>query len=370
MKTVLTQDGLKAYDWEDRQYVEKPVECSWGVLRAAFAIEDGVTYGGLLELIEHDPFLHFFVAENYPLWNSYYECPTNSDHYPIRWTGYVNNGVFRFFSDSDAVPNKRLLLKLDPVVRILQPNGEQYHAGEYCWSFLDVLEAVFGNCKRQIEPGFVFKPEGLWHPDLDIVEDPFEYLVQECAIEEGVTLQNMFDFVSRHEDVLDFIRFYSWCYAIEEFHDEAKKPYIPNPDESPLIAINVARRVRFSRTFEKNPWTFGNHLDMSGTKGEDDLDSYALEFSPVNELAHLPLVYNKAVEIRQDATWSRKGNVKEEAKLIVKCVWPYTLIDLLDAIYDEISFCGSPESRDARLGTLRDRVDDYLDEEGDDDGHE
>ena len=356
--TVLTKTGLKDFKYEDHEYKEHTIECSWSVLRNTFTIEEGVTYGDLLDLIENDLFLHSFVAENYPLWNSYVSVNEDIDYYPIRWTGCVTNGKLQFFNDSRSVPNPSLPLKLEPFVRIEGFNGKVYHEGKYCWSLLDVLEAVFGDCQCQIEPGFIFKPEGLWHPGLDLVDEPFKYLVKKCDIEPSVTLQNMFNWVRRHDDVKDFIQFYSWCHSIDEFHEEAQKPYDPSTDDEPLASIDVTRVAKFGKFRDKDPWTFDNYLDMGGSKDGDE-QGYALEFTPVNELAHLPLSYASTTEICQSARYSRSGNVKEGHKLLVKCIWPYTLLELLDAIYWEISFMGAPEDRDGAKEELQERYENF-----------
>ncbi len=76
--------------------------------------------------------------------------------------------------------------------------------------------------------------------------------------------------------------------------------------------------------------------------------AFALDFTPVAALLHLPLQYVSAVEFRADRT-GQLDNVLFATQLTI------TFGDFVEAIFEEIGFHGSPAARDAALETIRER---------------
>ena len=74
------------------------------------------------------------------------------------------------------------------------------------------------------------------------------------------------------------------------------------------------------------------------------MSHYAIEFTLVNELAHLPVRLGPVMEIRRD--YEKIGEAS--------CT--FTLLDVLGEIYWEISFWGSPEMRDQQREELEESV--------------
>jgi len=87
----------------------------------------------------------------------------------------------------------------------------------------------------------------------------------------------------------------------------------------------------------------------------------AIEFSPVNELAHLPLRYNPSITFR--------GGRQEEEVLFQDGIG-ITFGELVHAVFWELGFMGSPEARDENRAVLDERMRDLKEmlaeeEEGD-----
>jgi hypothetical protein len=86
-------------------------------------------------------------------------------------------------------------------------------------------------------------------------------------------------------------------------------------------------------------------------------ERYSVGLTPVSEYSHLPLVIDEEVEIYKDPIFSRKGRCLENYQVLGKATCTYMLLDILDAIYDDISFYGSPAKRDEQHDELVLRVD-------------
>lgn len=153
-----------------------------------------------------------------------------------------------------------------------------------------------------------------------------------CRIDEGVTLGEIFRLVNSYPALMAFIAEYSWCWSINEFHKQAILPAIPDTGEK-LTHIEVSRYVEIDEE------DFNDYLDLSaiGAADEHGHRHYGLSFSPMNSIAHLPVKLNTTASI-----FKNHEKVSE-----VKCL--FTLLDVLDAIYDDISFHGGPEET-AELG--------------------
>jgi hypothetical protein len=79
----------------------------------------------------------------------------------------------------------------------------------------------------------------------------------------------------------------------------------------------------------------------------------AVEFTPIYKLAHLPIKISKKLHITDyDVDISKKN-----PDLDIDFQPSITLIDLLYAIFYELSFCGGPKQRDERRISLIEQVD-------------
>jgi hypothetical protein len=78
--------------------------------------------------------------------------------------------------------------------------------------------------------------------------------------------------------------------------------------------------------------------------------SYAIEFTPLNRMAHIPIKLDTHVEIRD-------RNEMGDEDPIVEGEMGFSVFDAVGAILSEISFCGLPNERDERWQDIVDSVD-------------
>jgi hypothetical protein len=84
-------------------------------------------------------------------------------------------------------------------------------------------------------------------------------------------------------------------------------------------------------------------------------ESYALEFSKLHTLSDLPLKIKDKLEICNYLNIKSQSGVK-----IIDYAPSITLVELLHAVFYELSFYGSPEERDQELNDLRARIEDIV----------
>jgi len=158
-----------------------------------------------------------------------------------------------------------------------------------------------------------------------------------CEIEDGVTLGDIFKFVESSELLTRFIGAYSWCGAIDEFHHDAKLPGSPSaPDDDPLEHLEISRygEINVWHASEGSDFSTSAHFSGIAKSGQN----YSVSYTPVQNLVHLPVKLNKKFTI--------KRNFEET---IFEGETYFTLLDILDTIYDDISFMGGPKDNVAFL---------------------
>lgn len=162
------------------------------------------------------------------------------------------------------------------------------------------------------------------------------FLRNQCSIDPGVTLADIFDAVERDGVLKEFLRQYSWC-DVDAFHTEARTP-LTQPMKLPhLEYIQISKYLEFDDAHAQEM------LDVGGV-GEPYADGqtrYGIDLTPVNEVAHLPVRLNPVAEVRKDG------------ETIAQAPASFTLLDVLGEIYFEISFYGNPAQRDAFTSDLR-----------------
>lgn len=172
-------------------------------------------------------------------------------------------------------------------------------------------------------------------------------LRHECRIAEGVTLLDFFDAVDELPSLMNFIARYSWCRAIHDFHEQAR---LPEPTEQGERGSIEELVISFGGDFHP-PFGFSHGLDFSG-KGPDKEGvptSWALELSPVNTFSRLPLRLAEKAHFTywpdddvQSPGWHEKVRYEEAP-------YSFSLLEVLDAVYMEISFFGGPEQVAAKF---------------------
>ena len=182
------------------------------------------------------------------------------------------------------------------------------------------------------------------HPHGNIVN-----LRSRCEIEDGVTLLEIFRAVDDDPLLMDFIGCYSWCSAIKEFHDQALLPP-PEPKEGDvkMVALEVQAYGEFHRSYKDKhgpPVFNGIWWDFTGL-GSDGIN-YSVSYSPMNELADVP------VRIKPCITFT-KDHLPEE--MLPPATITISLLEFLDAIYFDISFHGGPKENKEFLEKLHGMV--------------
>lgn len=184
-----------------------------------------------------------------------------------------------------------------------------------------------------------------------VPDDPWVCLRSECRIDEDVTLGDIFRMMEGDELLTEFIRSYSWCGPIHEFHKAAKLPRKPpaeppqdDPDyePDPLLYLEIC--------FDGETFTFEGVTDYNDSPDFYGVGSkeprYSVSCTPMSELVHLPVRINTDFTIR--------ANFVDE---VVKAKRVMSLLEVLDAIYWDISFHGGPEENSAFVDELKGMVD-------------
>ena len=88
--------------------------------------------------------------------------------------------------------------------------------------------------------------------------------------------------------------------------------------------------------------------------------SYAIEFTPLYRLKHLPIKLNKKFEMRGP------NKLGMDDPFVVEGNKEFTVYEVFGAILSELSFCGHPEERDSQWEDVVDDVKDCRDRMEDD----
>jgi len=142
-------------------------------------------------------------------------------------------------------------------------------------------------------------------PDTNLI---LRYLRDDCHITEGTTLLDIFNAVEKYPLLKLIISEYSHCFHIDKYHEEAKLPFVKTYKE-----INYLQISRIEAGLE--------------VLGIGKKNVYSVIFLPLTTISNL--------------------NIK------IKDRTSCTFLEVLDAIYDEISCHGSPEERDKKIEELQ-----------------
>lgn len=179
------------------------------------------------------------------------------------------------------------------------------------------------------------------------------YLNTPVELENGVTLLNVMNSVAKLPLLKLFVSHYSCCLAIDEFHKQAKTDIIENKTNSRLVvqgklSIGSDKKPHASIYYDwfmKTPYKLDeeNFYDKNNCdKCKDDVEHdhvYSVSYENANKLANMPIVIESTCEIPYNYAFLNKLIRKEIKEIKINP----TLLEFLDAIYDEISFHGTPE---------------------------
>ena len=190
-----------------------------------------------------------------------------------------------------------------------------------------------------------------WNSDQHrLVEE--EFVSYECLregvteVEEGVTLGDIITFTARDEMLRLIVGAYSGC-NVGNIYDELKQGVKPLDHDQEVKYCTVAMEVELTNGSKHTP---GKKMDVGlefyGRSGGET--SWALDLAPLTEIAALPfrLEANASIHYLDED----KHRVDKDFRYIP------TLLELLDAIFFDLSFFGSPEEREAVASTLNERI--------------
>lgn len=162
--------------------------------------------------------------------------------------------------------------------------------------------------------------------------DIMESLSCYCEIEDGVTLLDIMEIVAAEPELCAFLERYSSCPQIIRYIEEARKP-APANDPNPVEKVVVEWR---SGVYKGHLKLYANFIGCGKTDQGKPL-RMSLSYSPVNEFSHVPIVLDKQVLLYN--LWEHP--VKESEKLVA--IHEFTLLEVLDCVFDDISFIGLDE---------------------------
>lgn len=332
-----TKEIFVSFDTEEAAddffYSEHEIGTLLQNMRSSVKVESGFTFDDLKKVIKSDDFLFVFVKNNFiqKQENFLGLVFVHTCAFINKFTGDLN---FAYFASKSKEAGEGIVL--NPLC-ILYEGADKIHEYNYHYSLLDVISAFYDGINQEIKIVKNGVKDNSFVDGSGGFVDPFKFLTAKCEIDEDVTLGDIFAFVEKHEVLTDFIRFYSWCNHIDAFHKAAKIPVGKKDEfEEKLWHLEIYRHAEGS---------FGNYFDLVPSfHGVGEVDSqtaqhyrdnfkeppvssnYGIELSPMNELVDLPVVANKKIEAQ-----GKEVNAN------------YSLLDILDAIYWEISFFGGPE---------------------------
>ena len=211
---------------------------------------------------------------------------------------------------------------------------------------------VKGNCGK-LRPLIHITKSGFkcfeWDSDLcEYRETPFDSIaclrLGVTAVEDGVTLADIVTFTAQDEFLRSFIGAYSRC-NVQAFYDELRKGTKPLTGEvqSCTVALEVQvsqnRKHKIEKTVDVTTEFYG--------RGNGD-KQWALDLAPLAEIAMLPFRLEANATVTHLTDQSYEVEDKMHSTL--------SLLEILDAIFFDIGFHGSPTEKAGRLLDIEDAI--------------
>lgn len=187
--------------------------------------------------------------------------------------------------------------------------------------------------------------------DVFVAKHPIIHINHTCEIEDGVRLIDIMRIVAKDKLLAQFISFYSDINHIDEFHKELEIKYDIKETECDYLEIY--------RTGDPYDGELYSWVDFHGVKAKEkckhcnkkkwpDHGHYvSYSYTPIYQYAKMPIKLNERYIIR-DFTAD---------KILLDIKQKFTFIEILHAIYYDISFHGGPKDRDNFLKEIKSRSD-------------
>lgn len=192
---------------------------------------------------------------------------------------------------------------------------------------------------------------GFVHIDQDGTESPAEDILDAiwdiCTLDPDITLKDIIILVYSNKVLTTLVESYGQC-NVEAFFKEVQKPAL----KSTLHYIELSRTITLQKKLKPaRPDRCSINLDVHGIgPGENGvvINNWAIDFTPVSDMADVPIRLQADLEFRDYREEGSYGNPGEKFKDY------FTLIEVVGELFWEISFHGSPETRNEILGEVLD----------------
>lgn len=165
-------------------------------------------------------------------------------------------------------------------------------------------------------------------------------------VEEGVTLEDIITFTARDEMLRLIVGAYSGC-SVMDFYDELRKGVKPISPDAKIQYCTVALEVEITEaTGQKPAKEIDSTLSFYGCS--NNKETWALDLAPLAKIAALPF------RLEANSTVASLGENSDEVETELKHT--PKLLDLLDAIFFDLSFHGSPEEKAEHLSILEEAM--------------
>lgn len=168
-----------------------------------------------------------------------------------------------------------------------------------------------------------------------------------CEFEDGLTLKDVFTLTKPFATVLSPALTHSPDWMLEIIEEGLS----PTENKSNLSCLKLewmASLTSYSKKETPYLQVDTNFVGLGPIPADDKLYEnwpdknvdYAIDMTPANQLAHLPITLNEYFDLRDE----REGY--NPSAVIAKVRKEFTLFDILFGIFWELSFFGSPVNRD------------------------
>jgi len=166
------------------------------------------------------------------------------------------------------------------------------------------------------------------------------YLLKEVSFYEKITFRDIM-YIIKNIGCKELLGEMAWC-NFDAFYEELDKPI-----DSKRLEESLFSYIELKWSAEIYNEVLEECIDVHGIDNNSkDKLTYAIEFMPVNLLAHMEVKLNNKYDIYD-------ANKKTSYDTIMSTNKDMKLIDILVAVLYEISFCGNPESRDDQWEGLK-----------------
>lgn len=181
--------------------------------------------------------------------------------------------------------------------------------------------------------------------DVDITDDALYHLYDHCNIELGTTFKDILLLVERinnYDALSPLLTGGPWLKEmVEEGLTESEKK-----QDIKIIFMNWSTNITNDIYMTDRP-IFNINVDVYGAK-RDSLETYALDFTPLNELTDCI--------VSVDVDFRVMDNRDDRDEVVVDVCRDYTLLDILRGLFWELSFHGSPKMRTEKLERFKETI--------------